>query len=72
LKKNRKANLIPLPEGVEVGHRILYYERGWRTGTLQRVEHNQAYIVPTTMYHDGTGHAKAVAITDIKAIEKEV
>lgn len=69
-KVNRKANLQPLPEGVEVGKLVSYYGNGWHIGQLRSVKGNLGSIVPQGYNSENKKHnAKLIPISDMKKID---
>ena len=69
-KVNRKSNLLPLPEGVEVGKLVRYYGNGWHVGQLRSVKGNTGSVVPQGYNSENKKHnAKLILITDMKKID---
>jgi hypothetical protein len=66
VRKEKKAT--PLPEGVQIGSLVSYYDEGWRTARLASVEGIYAYLQPLVYGHKK--HDKKVPIADIKRVEK--
>ena len=65
----RKKSLLPLPEGVIVGLPVAYYQNGWRRGTLEKVEGNEAGIKVAGTYLHPQARLKWVSVSDLKAVE---
>ena len=69
-KADRKKNLLPLPEGVEVGKLVRYYRRGWHCGTLREVKGNKAAVMPMGYNCDNEKqHGKWIGIDDLRKLE---
>jgi hypothetical protein len=71
MAKQKNKVVIPLPKGVKVGDQIRYYSNGWRVGTLEKVQGNQAGIHTCGTYlHPDTGRLKWIGIIDIRILNE--
>jgi hypothetical protein len=65
-----KKEYPPLPEGLNLGDMVEYYDQGWRYGTLENVINGQAQIRNVAVYGKTEGTLSKVPIGDIKIITK--
>jgi len=70
MPKARRKNLIPLPEGVEVGKNVRYYLNGWRYGRLDKIEGNNAGIHVNAAYSGVEKRLKWISVADIKKVDE--